>query len=157
MGSQEFNDLHMPQLSKQQLCDRTRADPAAEWGRDGEWVKGSAAHRVKPLHSVGRKQERLPYRHGGCCVALKDTAAFFHVVLGLQLRMPERPGRLRQGTRRRRSTRDVASWLASLIERKAKCRRGDRVASFRETWLRKSPRDVDGASRPFSELEKAHL
>jgi hypothetical protein len=59
--------------------------------------------------------------------------------LGVQLRMRERPGRLREGTRRRRSTRDVASWRASLIERKVLCGSGGRVASFRAPWLRRSP------------------
>jgi hypothetical protein len=75
---------------------------------------------VKPLYSVERHQESLPYRHGGGCMALEATAAFFHVVLGLQLRTRERPGRLQDGMRRRRSSRDVASWLASLTERKGK-------------------------------------
>ena len=70
--------------------------------------KGKCAARVNPLHSVERSPESLPYRHGDCCVALEDTAAFFHVVLGLQLRMRERPGRLREGTGRRHSSRDVA-------------------------------------------------
>ena len=37
--------------------------------------KGEYAHRVNFLHSVGRSQESLPYRHGGCCVALEDMAA----------------------------------------------------------------------------------
>ena len=70
--------------------------------------KGECAGRVNPLHSVERSPESLPYRHGDCCVALEDTAACFHVVLGLQLRTRERPGRLREGPRRRRSSRDVA-------------------------------------------------
>ena len=77
--------------------------------------------------------------------------------LGVQLRMRERPGRVGEGTRRRRSTRNVASWRASLIERKVQCGSGGRVASFRAPWLRRSPRDVDGASRPFSGLEKPQL
>jgi len=70
--------------------------------------KGECARRVNPLQSVERSQESLPYRHGSCCVALEDTAAFFHVVLGLQLRTRERPDRLREGTGRRRSSRDIA-------------------------------------------------
>jgi hypothetical protein len=43
--------------------------------------KGECARRVNLLHSVERHQESLPYRHGGCCVALEDTAAFSPVVL----------------------------------------------------------------------------
>jgi len=71
----------------------------------GKW---ECARRVNPVHLMERSQESLPYRHGGCCVALEDTAAFFPVVLGVQLRMRERPGRVGEGTRRRRSNRDVA-------------------------------------------------
>ena len=70
--------------------------------------KGECTARVTPLFSVERSQESLPYRHDGCRMALEDTATFFHVVLGLQLRPRQRPGRLREGTRRRRSSRDVA-------------------------------------------------
>jgi hypothetical protein len=70
--------------------------------------KGECARRVTPLHSVEGSQESLPYQHGGCSVALEDTVAFFHVVLGLQLRTRERPGRLREGTGKQHSSRDVA-------------------------------------------------
>ena len=41
--------------------------------------KGESTHRVNFLHSVGRSQESLPYRHGGCCVTLEDTVTFFHI------------------------------------------------------------------------------
>jgi hypothetical protein len=120
-------------------------------------AKGECTGRATPLHPLEGSEESLPYRYGGCNVALENTMASFPVVLGLRLRMRERPSRLREGTRRRRSTRDVASWLASLIERKVKCRSGDRVAPFRGRWLRRSPRDVDGASCPFPSLEKPLL
>jgi hypothetical protein len=116
--------------------------------------KEECARRVNLRHSVKRSQESLPSRHTGGCVALEDTAAFFHVVLELQLRTWERPGRLWEGTGRRRSSRDVASWLSSLMERKVKCGSGGRGASFRAPWLRRSPCDVDGASRPVSGLKK---
>jgi hypothetical protein len=116
--------------------------------------KGECARRVNLLHSGERSQESLPSRHSGCCVVLEDMAASFHVVLGLPLRTRERPGRLREGTGKRRSNLEVASWLASLIERKVKWGSGGRGASFRAPWLRRSPRDVDGASRPVSGLKK---
>jgi hypothetical protein len=44
--------------------------------------KGECARCVTPLHSAEGSQESLPYRHGGCSVALEDTVTFFHVVLG---------------------------------------------------------------------------
>jgi hypothetical protein len=70
--------------------------------------KGECACRVNRFHSVEGRCERLTYRHGRCWGTMEDTAAFFHIVLGLQLRTPERPGRLREGARRRCSSRDVA-------------------------------------------------
>jgi hypothetical protein len=39
-------------------------------------------------------------------------------------------------------------------ERKVKCGSGGCVASFQAPWLRRSPRNVDGASRPCSGMEK---
>jgi hypothetical protein len=119
--------------------------------------KGECTRRVNPLYAVEGSEKSQPYRHAGCCVALDDTAAFFHVVLGLQLRTRERPGRLREGTRKRHSSREVASWLSSLMERKMKCGSGGRVASFQVPWLRRSPRGVDGASCPVSGLEKPQI